>query len=358
MVIIIIAIVFLIVLNGIIAFSLKKVTSQSSVESSLISISIVIALRNEEEKIEALLESLIELDYPIEFFEVIFIDDNSADSTYETISEKIKRFDNFRVYKLQSENKSGKRNALELGISKSAHSYILITDADCEPQKDWLKIYSNRYADGFEFIFGIAPFFREKFLINKISCFENLRNSMLTFFAATIGLPYSAAARNFGFKKTSFEKVGGYSKTTDTLSGDDDLLLREAFKNNLKIGTVTAKGSFVFSKTKDTFKDYIKQRARHTQTSFHYLFRQQIILGVWHILNLLILFSPILFFLDIYFLLLLPLKLFMDLVIILANQETFGYKFSFVEVFYLQIFYELFLIIHFFNTKFSRIEWK
>ncbi len=358
MVIIITAIVFLIILNGIIALSLKKVISQSSTRSKLKSISIIIALKDEEEKIETLLASINELDYPKEFFEVIFMDDNSKDGTYATISEKIKGFDNINVYKLQSENKSGKRNALKLGISKSVHSYILITDADCEPQKDWLKAYSNRFTDGFDFLFGIAPFFREKFLVNRISCFENLRNSMLIFFAATIGLPYSAAARNFGFKKTSFEKVGGYSKTTDTLSGDDDLLLREAVKNNFKIGTVTAKGSFVFSKTKETFKDYLKQRARHTQTSFHYLFKHQLMLGLWHVFNLLILFSPILFFLDIYFLLLLPLKLFMDLVIVLTSQETFGYNFSFAESLYLQIFYELFLIIHFFNAKFRRIEWK
>jgi len=358
MIIIITAIMLLIILNGIIALSLKKITTQSSAGSSLKSITIIIALKNEEEKIETLLSSLNDLDYPKEFFEVIFIDDNSTDGTYETISEKIKEIDNFNVYKLQSINKTGKRNALEFGISKSVHPYILITDADCEPQKDWLKAYSNRFTDGFDFLFGIAPFFREKFLINRISCFENLRNSMLTFFAANIGLPYSAAARNFGFKKTSFEKVGAYSKTTDTLSGDDDLLLREAVKKNFKIGTVIANDSFVFSKTKETFKDYFNQRARHTQTSFHYLFKHQLMLGFWHEFNLLLLFSPILFFLDIYFLLLLPVKLIVDLVVVLFSQNKFGYKFSFLEIIYLQIFYELFLIFHFFNAKFGRIEWK
>ncbi len=45
MVIIITAIVFLIILNGIIALSLKKVISQSSVGSNLKSISVVIAAK-------------------------------------------------------------------------------------------------------------------------------------------------------------------------------------------------------------------------------------------------------------------------------------------------------------------------
>lgn len=358
MIIIITAIVFLIIVNGIIAITLKKVTSQSSVGSNQKSISIIIALKNEEEKIESLLATLNKLDYPAENFEVIFIDDSSKDGTFDNISEKIKELDNFSVYKLSTENKSGKRNALELGISQSVHPNILITDADCEPEKNWVKAYSNKFTESFDFLFGIAPFSREKSIVNKISCFENLRGTMLSIFAANIGLPYSASARNFGFKKTSFEKVGGYSKTTDTLSGDDDLLLREAFKDNLKIGTVTANGSFVFSKTKKTFKDYLRQRARHTQASFHYLFKQQLLLGLWHIFNLVILFSPILFFLEMYFLLLLPVKLFSDLLIVKFNQEKFSYKFSFTEVFYLQIIYELFLIIHFFNAKFGKIEWK
>ena len=63
MVIIITTIVILIILNGVIALSSKKVTSRSSVGSNLKSISIIIALRNEEEKIETLLPSLNDFDY-------------------------------------------------------------------------------------------------------------------------------------------------------------------------------------------------------------------------------------------------------------------------------------------------------
>ncbi len=88
MVIIIAAIAFLLILNGIIAITLKKATSQSSVGSNQKSISIIIALKNEEEKIETLVASLNELDYPTEYFEVIFIDDNSKDDTYEIISKE------------------------------------------------------------------------------------------------------------------------------------------------------------------------------------------------------------------------------------------------------------------------------
>ena len=55
-------------------------------------------------------------------------------------------------------------------------------------------------------------------------------------------MPYCASARSFGFKKSSFEKIKGYSNTVETLSGDDDLLLREAVKNNLKVGAIFQPG--------------------------------------------------------------------------------------------------------------------
>ena len=100
---------------------------------------------------------------------------------------------------------SGKREALSFGISKSKYPFILITDADCQPEKNWLKSYSNKFGQGYEMLFGIAPFYQHKNLVNKVSCFENLRSSILSFSMASVGLPYTAAARNFGFSKNAFE---------------------------------------------------------------------------------------------------------------------------------------------------------
>jgi len=207
-------------------------------------------------------------------------------------------------------------------------------------------------------LFGFAPFYQRENLVNKISCFENLRGNLLSFSVASYGLPYTAAARNFGFTKNAFESLSGYSRTKDTISGDDDLLLREALKNKMKIGVVTDSGSFVYSEAKKTFKEYFQQKARHTQTSFHYLKRHQVILGFWHLLNLSFLFSPLLMFFNPLLGILLPSKLIIDFIVVKANQKKFSYKFSMLEIFYLQISYDILLIIHFFNARFSEIKWK
>ncbi len=100
-----------------------------------------------------------------------------------------------------------------------------------------------------------------------------------------LNVPYSAAARSFAFRKTSFERLGGYGKTTETLSGDDDLLLREAVKRKMLIGTVIEPDAFVFSAAPKSFEDYFKQKKRHLQTSFHYLLKQKMFLGFWHLIK-------------------------------------------------------------------------
>jgi len=234
----------------------------------------------------------------------------------------------------------------------------LITDADCFPERDWLKACSNKFARDYDLIFGVAPFYQHKNLVNRVSCFENLRNAILSFSMASINLSYTAAARNFGFTKKLFDTLGGYSNTKETISGDDDLLLREAVKKNMKIGTVTNRNSFIYSETKKTFSEYFQQRARHTQTSFYYLVRHQLLLGIWHLLNISFVLSPLMIFINPLYGVLFPLKIILDLLTVKFSQKKFGYKFSVFEIFYLQIFYEFFLIVHFFNARFTKVKWK
>ena len=352
------AITILFLLDVLIIYSLKKMNGVGKKENNPVNISVIIAAKNEAENIDTLIESLKSLNYPSEMFEVIFVDDNSIDGTYNKLKSKTDSIENFLVLELKTSGMSGKREALSLGINNAKYPNILIMDADCRAEINWLQSYSSKFNQSFEMVFGIAPFYQKKNLVNKISCFENLRSSLLSFSMASFGLPYTAAARNFGFTKNAFESLQGYSKTKDTLSGDDDLLLREAVKRKMKIGVVTEPGSFVFSESKKTFKEYFQQKARHTQTSFHYLKRHQVIIGFWHLLNLSFLFSPLLMFVNPLLGVLLPGKLIIDFIVVKSNQKKFSYEFSVIEVFYLQILYELLLVFHFFNARFSEVRWK
>jgi hypothetical protein len=194
-------------------------------------------------------------------------------------------------------------------------------------------------------------------LVSKLAAYENFRGQLLSAFSSIWGKPHSAAARSFGYTKEAFIVVAGYSNTLDTISGDDDLFIREGLRQNLKVKPFYNSGTFVFSETKKTWQEYFNQRKRHTAASTHYLPLHIVLLAFWHLINIAALFSFALCLLSCYFVLLLGVKLLFDVLIGRMFEKQFGCRFSLPEKMYLPFLYEWGLIIHFFRSLFSKQEW-
>lgn len=337
-------------------FELKK--QLHSFHKTHLKLSVIIAAKNEEKNINTLFEHLEKLEYPAENFEVILIDDNSDDHTYSLIHSLIVNKTNYKLLKAEQKEFEGKRGALQIGIQNALNNFIVITDADCKPESNWLKAIAGKLDEGYDFVFGVAPIESGKNLVQKLSAFENLRNTYLTIAAVGVNNPYSAAARSFAFRKKSFERIGGYSNTTETLSGDDDLLLREAVKNKMLVGTLIDQEAFVFSASQKTFNDYFFQRARHLKTSFHYMLKQKLFLAVWHLINLISLLSMLLIFFSPVFALPFAVKIIYDFFIVTKYQKGLGHSFGIFQTIYLQLLYEIFLVINFIKSISTKVNWK
>lgn len=332
--------------------------NKNSLPVSTPKLSLIIAAKNEEHNIPSLIESIENLNYPKENFEVIIVDDNSDDKTAQLIQSGITGKSNFTFVKADIKELEGKKGALNIGIKKSKYNFIVITDADCRPGVNWLNSVAGALDYGYDFVFGVAPITAGPSLVEKLSAFENLRNTYLTISAVGMNIPYSAAARSFAFRKSSFQRLGGFTKTTDTISGDDDLLLREAVKHKMLIGTFIEDDTFVYSASPKNFNEYFLQKKRHLQTSFHYLLKQKMFLGFWHLINLVSLFSIVLVFVSPVLILPFIIKLIYDQFIVLRHQKKLGHSFKIYEVIYLQILFEIFLIINFFNSLSGKSVWK
>ena len=325
---------------------------------NFLNISIIISAKNEVNNISSLLSSLKNVEYPKDNFEIIVVDDNSTDLTFCKAGDFKSELTNLRIIKAENKKYPGKKGALALGINNALNDYILITDADCIVSPAWLKRYSEKFNEGYDFLFGNAPFINKPGFVNTISRFENLRTFFLYIETCKLHIPYSATARNFGFKKLSFLKLKGYENTRETLSGDDDLLIREAVKNKMSIGYIPDINAAVYSYTKETFKEYLLQRSRHTKTSMYYLPVHKIILGGWHLINIALLFSLFGGFYSKWFFFPFIVKIFADIIIVKTNEAKSGYKFRTFDIIYLQIIYEFLIIINFINALFRRDKWK
>src|SRR5687767_256133 len=103
-------------------------------------LSIIIPARNEEERIGEVLQNILEQSY--ERFEVIVVDDHSADNTAEVVS----RYAHYENVRLVPNHGEGKKLALTTGIAISKGVIIVTTDADCRIGKDWLRTIAHYFA--------------------------------------------------------------------------------------------------------------------------------------------------------------------------------------------------------------------
>lgn len=94
-------------------------------------VSVVVPIYNERECLDAMLESLVELeghcgdDYDFEF---LLIDDGSSDGTSQMLAERVEGRANFRV--INHEQNQGIAAAIQTGIRNASHELVASIDAD------------------------------------------------------------------------------------------------------------------------------------------------------------------------------------------------------------------------------------
>lgn len=338
-------------------FAIKNSLNNTIEENEDNFISIVIAAKNEEENLHILFESLKKLSYPKEKYEIIFINDNSLDNSKKIAESFLSELINLKVIDAVNKKYPGKKGAIDTGIKNAKYTIIAVTDADCFPSENWLKIISSSLIKNDLFV-GLSPFIQRENLVNEISSFENFRNSMLGIWFHNLGFIFSATARNLAFKKELYFNINGFNGISKTLSGDDDLFIQKAVKNNYKVFYSTAKQGAVYSNSETDFENYFKQKKRHLSTIPFYSFKIKFLLFLFHYLNIAMLFTFFVGFFAPYYFILPVIKFSTDLITNKYFQNKFGYNFRINKLLVLIPIYEIFLIINYFQSKFGKVNWK
>jgi hypothetical protein len=86
--------------------------------------------------------------------------------------------------------------------------------------------------------------------------------------------------RNLIYKKSLYEKAGGFEKHKTLLSGDDDLFVNAAATPE-NVAIVIEPESFVYSEPKKSWKAFYRQKARHLTTGKHYKNKNIFLLGLY-----------------------------------------------------------------------------
>lgn len=109
-------------------------------------VSILIPAHNEELVIEKTVHSLMSMDYPIDRFEVIVLNDASTDQTAEILEGLKKIYKTLRVvHRHPPIGGKGKAEALNSAIEMTAYPLIAVFDADNQPEPKSLKYLATQF---------------------------------------------------------------------------------------------------------------------------------------------------------------------------------------------------------------------
>lgn len=255
-------------------------------------VSILIAARNEEDKLDHTIRDILAQDYPAHLLQLIVIDDHSTDRTAEIIESYADR--GVVLIRLNEDKpiNSYKKKAIAEAIKISSGELMVTTDADCRMGPSWLKTIVSFYEKhGLKMISSPVSYFEEKNAFEEMQTLEFLY--LIGLGASTIGnkTPSTCNGANLAYRKDVFFEVNGFKGIDDLASGDDELLLHKiASLYPEGIGFCKSPEAIVYTHAKESLSAFLQQRRRWASKSTRYKNKSVVVLGVsiW-LFNLLIL---------------------------------------------------------------------
>ncbi len=202
-------------------------------------LSVIITTYNSEEWLAKVLEGYcnqIEKD-----FEVVIADDGSTEKTKEVIASFSSKFKYPIIHVWQPDEGFQKCKILNKAVLKTTTDYLLFTDGDCIPRKDFIAQHLKYKEEGY---FLSGGYFKLPLSISKLISFENIRKQdcFSIRWLTKNGLKYS-------FKLSKLTKINLFAQfmnwitpTKKTFNGHNtscfkkDLLAVNGFNEDMKYG--------------------------------------------------------------------------------------------------------------------------
>jgi len=326
-----------------------KVQQNWSFKSERPSISIVIAIRNEEKNLELLLKGLKNQNYPADKFEVILVNDHSTDES-ELVFMNFKNENQHDHFKwLNADNETfGKKKAIEKGITEASGQFLLFTDGDCLMSETWI---SNMLVCQQN---TTASMVCGPVLLTHHSWLERYQaiefSSLIAVAASSIAMkkPTLCNAANFLVEAKALKEAQALRKDENLAGGDDVFLLHSLKKAGKTIAFCRLEGAEIETLPLANWDEFKAQRLRWASKWRSGLSgsNKGLALGVWlfHFLFILSLLVVLIKFGLNPFLLILGLKAVAETFFLKPFNLDKSYQNSIVEIWLMQIPYSLYVL--------------
>jgi glycosyltransferase involved in cell wall biosynthesis len=172
--------------------------------------SVVVPAYNAARTLDACLQALNTQTTATDAYEIILVDDGSRDNTAE-----IAQRHGVRLIRQENRGPAAARNR---GVAEARSDIVLFTDADCQPQPDWIENMLVPFAD--PQVTGVqgAYLTRQTFLTARFAQaeFEDRYELMARFESIDLVATYAA-----GFRRALFLRMGGFDDSFPVANNED-----------------------------------------------------------------------------------------------------------------------------------------
>ncbi len=182
--------------------------------------SVIIPTYNHAEQLAACLQSIVDLDYRRDSFEVIVVDDGSDVSPDAVVASFGKQLD----ITLVTQPNAGPAAARNTGVARAKGQFLAFTDDDCCPTANWLSNLASSFLDAPDCAIGGRT-------INALpnNLFSTASQTIIDFVYARynddLRQPRFFASNNLALPADRFKAIGGFDRALRT-SEDRELCER------------------------------------------------------------------------------------------------------------------------------------
>lgn len=244
-----------------------------------VSVSIIIAARDEKETLPILISDLFSQTYPVSLYDVIVVDDHSSFRVQEIQELKKPEYAGLRILTL-TPDKRGKKAALIEGARQSNATMLLFTDADCRVNREWISTMVKHFRNsGADMIIGLVDYINSGGFLNNFYRADLLSLVVSGAGAANIGMPVMCNGASMAVRRSVYPDSSSELRN-DIKSGDDVFLLHALKKNKKKIRFIKDQNTIVRTKPPKNLAEFLNQRARWASKGTKYTDVATIVLAI------------------------------------------------------------------------------
>lgn len=192
------------------------ITNVDGMDSQTIDFSIVIPTYNRPDRLQQCLQSITQIDYARDRFEVIVVDDGST----QPMDAVVHPFQTDLNLTLIRKVNGGPAYARNIGAAQARGQYLVFTDDDCQPNPHWLQAIEAQLQHQ-------PPALVGGHTINALpdnlfsTASQLLIDYLYDYYNAACQSPSFFASNNFAMAAEQFRQLGGFDTSFPLAAGED-----------------------------------------------------------------------------------------------------------------------------------------